>query len=415
MRKNSRIKTIIIGFILILAAVGVIWAAAGLVMRATPDYQKIETVDDGGEKKGGMPDHGSGPPAAAEGPVHAEAQKVETNTAESDAAEPVITEPETTEPEIQQPAQIKLLFSGDIYLSDHVLNAYHKAGGIHGVLDQTYLDHIAAADIFMVNEEFPFSSRGTAADKSYTFRLPPEKISMFQEMGIDIVTLANNHTLDFGREALEDTCLTLDQAGIRYVGAGNDLNRAKQLEVMEVQGKKIGFLGASRVVPYGDWVATDSRSGLFLTYDPAQLLKEIEDAREQCDYLVVYVHWGIERNEKPESYQKTMGRQYIDAGADLVIGSHPHVLQGIEFYNGKPIFYSMGNFVFGSSIPKTMLLQVDVSGEDVSISLIPGTSGAGYTRTLEDASKKREFYNYLESISFDITIDDDGVVHSKQP
>ena len=75
---------------------------------------------------------------------------------------------------------------------------------------------------------------------------------MFHEMGIDIVTLANNHTLDYGREALEDSCMTLDEAGIRYVGAGNDLNRAKQLEVMEVQGKKIGFLGASRVVPYGE-------------------------------------------------------------------------------------------------------------------------------------------------------------------
>lgn len=392
-------------------------AAAGLVMRATPNYQKIETADAGGEgNKGGKPDDDREPQAAEDGGDGG----TEANTVESDAAEPVIketetAEPETTEPEPEPPAEIKLLFAGDVYLSDHVLNAYQKAGGIHGVLDQNYLDYIAAADLFMVNEEFPFSSRGTAADKTYTFRLPPEKISMFHEMGIDIVTLANNHTLDFGREALEDTCLTLDQAGIRYVGAGTDLNRAKQLEVMEVQGKKIGFLGASRVIPYGDWGATESRSGLFLTYDPAQLLKEIENAREECDFLVVYVHWGIERNEKPETYQKNMGRQYIDAGADLVIGSHPHVLQGIEYYNGKPIVYSMGNFVFGSSIPKTMLLQADISDEGVSLSLIPGTSGAGYTRALEDGAKKREFYNYLESISFDITIDDEGVVHSIQP
>lgn len=392
-----------------------IWAAAGLVMKTTPSYQKVETSFAGGERY--REPEAETAPASAEAEVK-ETGIEETGIKETEIKETGITEAETeaAPPETQAPPEkIKLLFAGDVYLSDHVLNAYNKGGGISGVLDQEYLDHIASADIFMVNQEFPFSSRGTAADKTYTFRLPPEKISMFQEMGIDMVTLANNHTLDFGRDALEDSCLTLDQAGIRYVGAGNDLNRAKQLEIMEVQGKKIGFLGASRVVPFGDWTATESRSGLFLTYDPAQLLEEIEKAREQCDYLVVYVHWGIERNEKPETYQKNMGRQYIDAGADLVIGSHPHVLQGIEYYNGKPIFYSMGNFVFGSSIPKTMLLQVDISGQDVSVSLIPGTSSAGYTRTLQDEGKIQEFYNYLERISFDITIDENGVVQSIQP
>lgn len=402
MRENNRVKTLIIGIVLILAAVGVIWAAAGLVMETTPSYDKIETSPIVGETPAKEQEGTSGELSSTDAPVLM-------------ITEPETTKTEPTEPETEAPPEdIKLLFAGDIYLSDHVLNAYNKAGGIGGVLDQNYLDRIAEADIFMVNEEFPFSSRGTAADKTYTFRLPPEKISMFHEMGIDIVTLANNHTLDYGREALEDSCMTLDEAGIRYVGAGNDLNRAKQLEVMEVQGKKIGFLGASRVVPYGDWTATENRSGLFLTYDPTQLLKEIESAKEQCDYLVVYVHWGIERNEKPETYQKTMGRQYIDAGADLVIGSHPHVLQGIEYYNGKPIVYSMGNFVFGSSIPKTMLLQAEISDGDVSLSLIPGTSSAGYTRTL-DASKHREFYNFMESISFDISIDENGGVHSLQP
>ena len=94
------------------------------------------------------------------------------------------------------------------------------------------------------------------------------------------------------------------------------------------------------------------------TYDPGILLEEIRKGREDCDYLVVYIHWGIERNDMPEEYQRQIGKQCIDAGADLVIGSHPHVLQGIEYYNGKPIVYSLGNYVFGSSIPRTVLLNV---------------------------------------------------------
>ena len=120
---------------------------------------------------------------------------------------------------------------------------------------------------------------------------------------------------------------------------------------------------------------------MFSTYDPARALEAIKTARGQCDYLVVYVHWGVERETEPKDYQRAMGRQYIDAGADLVIGSHPHVLQGIEYYKGKPIFYSLGNFVFGSSIPKTMLVQAEFSNDSLDLKLIPGTSSGGYTRT----------------------------------
>ena len=106
-----------------------------------------------------------------------------------------------------------LLFAGDVYLSDHVLNAYDKAGGIHGVLDEGIREEIAASDIFMVNQEFPFTERGTAAaDKQFTFRLPPERMQVMNDMGIDIVTLANNHILDFGPEGLLDSMDALDEA-----------------------------------------------------------------------------------------------------------------------------------------------------------------------------------------------------------
>ena len=305
---------------------------------------------------------------------------------------------------------VNLVFSGDILLSDHVMNAY-KNGGIRSVLDSQFQSVIDEADIFMANEEFPFSTRGTPAeDKQFTFRADPSLVSIFKELGIDIVTLANNHAMDYGTDALLDTCETLDKAGIARVGAGKHLEEAKAPVILEAQGKKIGFLGASRVIPVGSWNATSTKPGMLTTYDPKILVDEIRKLREQCDYLVVYVHWGIERKETPEDYQRSLGKQYIDAGADVVIGSHPHVLQGVEYYKGKPIVYSLGNFIFGSSIPKTALLKVQWDGQASQLTFVPGTSSAGYTRVLENEAQKADFASYMTGISYGVTIEDDGTV-----
>ena len=310
---------------------------------------------------------------------------------------------------------VRMVFAGDILLSDHVLNAYEKSGSLSGVLDPGFQSVIHESDIFMANQEFPFSNRGTAAeDKQFTFRLPPERVRIFQELGLDLVTLANNHALDFGMDALLDTCDTLDQAGIYHVGAGRNLEEACKPVIITEKGESIGFLGASRVIPVGSWNASASKPGMLTTYDPSLLLEQIDHLKETCDYVVVYVHWGIEKKDRPEEYQRSLGKQYIDAGADLVIGSHPHVLQGIEYYKGKPIFYSLGNFVFGSSIPKTMLVQAEFQGENLSLRLLPGISSGGYTRMLTDSGEMTQFYQYLESISFGVSIGADGAV-SAQP
>lgn len=319
-------------------------------------------------------------------------------------------EEETASPE---PDSIDILIAGDVLFSDHVLNAYESAGGISGVLDEGFRNDIDSADFFAVNEEFPFSSRGTAApDKQYTFRLPEDKVSIMKELGVDLVTLANNHTLDFGTDALLDTCTTLDQAGILHVGAGANSESARKPAIVDIQGIKVGFIGASRVIPVASWTAGKNSPGLLTAYDTSLLIQTIQEARPLCDYLIVYPHWGVEREEMPVDHQKSIARQCIDAGADFVIGSHPHVLQGLEYYKEKPIAYSMGNFIFGSSIPKTMLLKLtlDTDTLEPSISLIPGTSSGGYTRKLTEQEPIQEFYQYIESISFGIQIDEQGRV-----
>ena len=284
------------------------------------------------------------------------------------------------------------------------------------MLDPGFQSVIHESDIFMANQEFPFSNRGTAAeDKQFTFRLPPERVRIFQELGLDLVTLANNHALDFGMDALLDTCDTLDQAGIYHVGAGRNLEEACKPVIITEKGESIGFLGASRVIPVGSWNASASKPGMLTTYDPSLLLEQIDHLKETCDYVVVYVHWGIEKKDRPEEYQRSLGKQYIDAGADLVIGSHPHVLQGIEYYKGKPIVYSLGNFIFGSSIPKTALLAAEWDGETTRLSLIPGTSSAGYTRMLTDEKGKAEFYDYMTGLSFGAAVDENGRVSEIRP
>lgn len=307
-------------------------------------------------------------------------------------------------------AAVRLLFAGDVYLSDHVLEAYDAAGGIDGVLSQGYQAEIQAADYFMTNEEFPFSTRGTPApDKQFTFRVHPEKVKLMQEMGIDLVTLANNHALDYGRDAMLDTIDTLDRAGIRHVGAGKNLAEARKPAIVELNGRTFAFIGATRVYPEADWAAGTDSAGMFSAYDGgAQLAEEVKAAKQQADYVIAYVHWGIEREETPNEVQKSIAHRLVDAGADLVVGAHPHVLQGIEYYQGVPIAYSLGNFVFGSSIPSTALLQADVDDAGIRLRLIPGTSAAGYTRKLDDAEKIAAFYEKMRGLSSGVKIDEEG-------
>lgn len=306
---------------------------------------------------------------------------------------------------------VSFLFAGDIYLSEFVLNAYDKAGGIGGVLEEGLRAEIEKADLFVANQEFPFSDRGTPApDKQFTFRLPTNRAHLMQELGVDLVTLANNHALDYGTDALLDTCAVLEDLEIPYLGAGANLEAAAQAEFVELNGKTYGFLAASRVFPVAGWAAGANHAGMLSAYDPAAVCEVIRKVKQSCDYLVFYVHWGIERNPRPEGYQREQGHQYIDAGADLVIGSHPHVLQGVEYYQGKPIFYSLGNFIFGSSIPETMLVKAEISAEgETALSVIPATSALGYTRALEE-EKRPAFYEKLTGLSEGIVITQEGQI-----
>ena len=302
----------------------------------------------------------------------------------------------------------RIVFTGDVELSEYVQRNY-DANGIDGVVSKELLEQLNSADILEVNNEFCFSTRGTQApDKQYTFRVNPSYVSVLKDMGVDICGLANNHVLDYGKDALSDTFTTLFDANIEYTGAGTSREDASKLIVKEVNGKKFGFLAASRVIPVGSWNVDNSQPGVFTCYDTTALCNAITEAKNEVDYLFVCVHWGIEHTDDLTDYQIANGHAYIDAGADAVIGAHPHVLQEVEYYNGKPIFYSLGNFMFNETISQTMAVEFTVSEDDeMAVRLLPAYAkkATTYLATEENASS---IYNYIDSISKNVTVSDDG-------
>lgn len=311
----------------------------------------------------------------------------------------------------EEQKEINMIFAGDTYFSGYIIQKYNQ-NGLSGILSKRLQEEFKFADIAMLNEEFPFSDRGTPMkDKQYTFRIAPNYASIYKDMGVDLVTLANNHILDYGIDALLDTFTTLDLANINYVGAGRNADEAKKMSTYQVGDKTIAIVAASRVIPVTNWNATSTSPGLLTTYDPSILIDGIREAKKVSDFVIVYVHWGIEKNIKPKEYQRDLGKSYIDAGADIVIGSHPHVLQGIEYYNNKPIIYSLGNFMFYNSIEKTALLKIKIDKQDeIHISLLPCYAENAETKEMTNKKSILDFYSYVTSISYDVSIDEDGNV-----
>lgn len=395
MKKNTKAMLVSIGILAVIAIVLVVWVQLGSSNKATSTEKKETGQVDKKQE------------ASAKQDIQQEEKQKETQET-GNGEVPAGQEEQVQEPETQQ--DVTVVFSGDILLSSYVLNNYEKSG-INGILSEELQSEMQNADITMVNEEFPFSNRGTQAqDKQFTFRVDPGYVKILQEMGIDVVTVANNHALDYGTDALSDTFQTLDNAGIAYVGAGDNLERASQPYVIKAGGKTFGFLAASRVIPEVSWNIDNRQPGMLCTYDSAELCNAIQKAKETCDYVVVYVHWGIERENTPQDYQRQLGKAYIDAGADMVIGAHPHVLQGIEYYNGKPIVYSLGNYIFNQEIGSTVLLKTTITPEnETTLQLIPAYASGAKTQKMQEEDGA-QLYQFMEGISYGVSISKDGVV-----
>ncbi len=230
------------------------------------------------------------------------------------------------------------------------------------------------ADVIAGNLESPISTRGRAvANKKFTLRAGPPAVEALKKAGIRVVTLANNHSMDFGPQALQDTLKTLAENNILFTGAGMDLDDARSPALLKVKGKTLAFLSYSLTFPL-EFYASARRPGTAPGY--ADFVRaDIQKVRPLADLVVVSFHWGAELMIAAKGYQVELGHQAIDWGADLVLGHHPHVLQEIEVYKGRLIAYSLGNFVFGSQSNRTntsMILLCTFKGKSlVKVEAVP--------------------------------------------
>ncbi|MFY9213339.1 MAG: CapA family protein [Tissierellaceae bacterium] len=312
-----------------------------------------------------------------------------------------------------------LSFAGDINFDENwaTMKYYNTAeNGIYDCISPELIELMKEADIMCLNNEFTYSTGGTPLKgKAYTFRAHPSRVEILKEMGVDIVSLANNHAYDYGPQSLIDTMATLKEAGISYVGAGHNIDEAMEPAYFEVDGKTIAYVAASRaeknkMTPQ----ATMDSPGILRCYDTELFVETIKEAKKNADYVIAYVHWGTEYSYELEEVQLSTGREYLDAGADIIIGAHPHILQGIEYYNGKPIVYSLGNYWFNNKDIDTILLNIHFYGDDteeyIELEIIPAIQSNSRTQIVTEEAEKERIFSLLEDISINIEIDERGIV-----
>lgn len=227
---------------------------------------------------------------------------------------------------------------------------------------------LGSADLAVVNSEMAISDRGAPLDKQYVFRAPPSAAHRIASAGIDVVSLANNHAMDYGAEALVHTVDLLEDAGVVALGAGANRADAYRYRVLHVRDDvRVAFVGVSMIVPRAFPAGPDS-AGIASARPPSRVLDSIRSAAGAADVVIAVVHWGVERTTCPSDAQRVFAGDLVDAGADAVIGHHPHVLQPVEFAGGRLVAYSLGNFVWHPRwgiTGETGVLQIDFDSDEI--------------------------------------------------
>lgn len=314
--------------------------------------------------------------------------------------------------------KVRLLFAGDILLDEHyavMANLRDRGGNVEEAFSTGLLEMMRSADVFMLNNEFTFTNRGTPTPgKQFTFRANPEKVSLLQDIGVDVVSVANNHIYDYGEISLLDTLDTLNGAGIAYTGAGKNLEEAMKPVYLIANGMKIGIIGATQIERNGTpdtKEATATTPGVLRCMDTTKLLHVIAQMEEACDYTILYIHWGTESQEEIDWLQEEQAPVYVQAGVDLIIGDHPHCLQKIDTVSGVPVIYSLGNFWFNSKTQNSCVVEVVLKEKGLyTFKFVPCKQEDSRTRLLE-GSEKQGVLNYMRGISPNIIIDENGYVN----
>lgn len=276
---------------------------------------------------------------------------------------------------------------------------------------------IGSSDLLVVNTENPFTSSSNALKPDVPLKASPEYIDLINGTNYTVLSAnANNHVFDYGIEGMQDSIKNLDSKNIAHIGAGDNKAQATQPFTMEKNGHKItvfNYMDGENFAEYSDEVmpkATDNTPG-YSAWDDTQSPQQIKQARENgSDFIIVYMHYGNEYSRSPNENQKEISHKAIDAGADTVVGSHAHVTQGMEVYNGKPIFYNLGNFIFDQSNPAThraYFVNFNVVDENVTATVYP-VDIINYLPHYMDASSGHALLEELSPQCDQLEITDNG-------
>lgn len=297
---------------------------------------------------------------------------------------------------------ISLSFVGDVSLADnwYVMPKYDERNKkVAGILSDEVLDIMRSSDVMVANNEFTVSNRGQAmSGKAFTFRGSPERLTIYEEMGVDLVTLANNHVYDFGTDAFLDLLTSLDSYNIPRIGAGKTIEEAAKPYYFVINGRKIGFVNATRaeknILTPG---ATSDSPGVLRCYDPTYFSETIKKTKENSDYVIALIHWGAEGYHTLEDVQIETGKLYLDSGADVIVGGHAHKLQGMEFYDDKLIAYNLGDFIFNAKTLETGIFTVKINNDGkLNYYFDPCYESNVYTELLHDEKRTKLFKNMEE-------------------
>jgi len=317
---------------------------------------------------------------------------------------------------------VTMRFGGDITMSEFFGDALDNYGVEY--MWGNAIDLIRSADYSFFNLETSVSERGRSTKPpGFGFRSKPSHLDGLLQAGVNMVSLANNHVLDYGMDAFYDTLLHLQEKNISYVGAGENFNQAAKVLFEEINGVTLGFFAANEIIPDESWIATKNSGGIMPLNENyyEKLFEIISEAKKDCDFLIVKLHWGREYVNYPSNEQIKLARDIIDSGADMIVGSHPHVLQGVEYYNEGIIFYSIGNFVFYKNnydSGLTGLFEVEIyKNEIISARIYPVFINDLKSNLLDSADKMyREIISNISKRSeiFGVMADDEGFLYSKK-
>jgi len=309
---------------------------------------------------------------------------------------------------------VKLLAVGDILLSGIVAKVIKDKGPKEPFT--FVLPEFKKANLIFGNLEGPLSNRGNPLKNRCCLYSPPETVKSLKYAGFNILSLANNHIFDYGYEGFEDTISLLKENNISWFGAGRNLNEARTPAIVSVNNLSIGFLGYSWDF-IGSINATKNRFGTAPLKEKI-ILEDVKKLREETDIVIVSLHWSYEREYYPLPSQRKLAHKIIDAGANLILGHHPHVLQGIEEYNGGIIVYSLGNFIFPDISYKrynliqkpenkeSIIFQCKISTEGiVDFNIIPIISNDQFQPKIAKNDEKRYILEKIKKLSSPLRLD----------